>query len=151
MSSPARPPATGPDLCGLVLRADVYATVLAHAQSDHPVEANGLIAALAEDHTRQRAVPLRNVAREPHRHRADPAELLAQFRAMDERGEVPLAIYHSHTAGPACPSTLDVEHADDPSIWHVIVATGPPWTRSVRAYRITGGEVTEADVHVRSW
>jgi proteasome lid subunit RPN8/RPN11 len=57
----------------------------------------------------------------------------------------PLAIYHSHPAGPLIPSPTDIAEAFYPDSVYIIIslAQEPP---SARAFRITGGVVTEVEL-----
>jgi proteasome lid subunit RPN8/RPN11 len=75
----------------------------------------------------------------------DPDEQLAVWRSMDERGEQPVVIYHSHTATAAYPSKPDIAYASEYNAHYVIVATGtePP---EVRSYRIASGFAAEEAV-----
>jgi proteasome lid subunit RPN8/RPN11 len=71
---------------------------------------------------------------------------------MDDRDEVPVVIYHSHTATEAYPSRTDVSYASEPDAHYVLVSTretgsddGP---YELRSYRIVDGEITEEEVRV---
>ena len=57
----------------------------------------------------------------------------------------PLAIYHSHPAGPPIPSQTDIAEAFYPDSVYIIISLAhkPP---SVRAFRIAGGVVTEVEL-----
>jgi len=71
---------------------------------------------------------------------------------LDERGEEPVVIYHSHTHTQAFPSPTDRRLASEPGAHYVLVSTrmhgkeaGPV---DFRSFRIVDGEVTEEDVKV---
>ncbi len=49
-----------------------------------------------------------NAARSPTFFEFDSHDLLRLYRELDDRGEVPVVIYHSHTATPAYPSRTDI-------------------------------------------
>ena len=42
---------------------------------------------------------------------------------MDDRDEVPVVIYHSHTATEAYPSRTDVSYASEPAAHYVLIST----------------------------
>ena len=66
---------------------------------------------------------------------------------MDARGEVPVVIYHSHTATEAYPSRTDVSYASEPEAHYVLVSTRSE-EREFRSFRIVDGVVSEEDVNV---
>jgi [CysO sulfur-carrier protein]-S-L-cysteine hydrolase len=69
---------------------------------------------------------------------------------MDQRGEEPVVIYHSHTATEAYPSRTDIALAAEPAAHYVIVSTRDPDQAELRSFRITGGAVTEEDLRTPS-
>src|SRR3954451_238087 len=93
-----------------------------------------------------------NAASSPTFYEFDPTLLLRLYRDMDDRGEEPVVIYHSHTATEAFPSRTDIGLAMEPNAHYVLVSTrehgnsaGPV---EFRSYRIVDGVVTEEDVSV---
>jgi [CysO sulfur-carrier protein]-S-L-cysteine hydrolase len=96
----------------------------------------------------ERFVPMLNAARSPTFYEFDSADLLALYRDMDDRGEEPVVIYHSHTATEAYPSRTDVSLAQEPGAHYLLVSTREPGSAEVRSYRIVDGEVTEEEVRV---
>lgn len=131
----------------LQLHTDLAAAVVAHALADHPVEACGLLAGPPQGPP-VRVVSLRNAAASSECFRFDSREQLHAWREMDERGEVPLVFYHSHTASPAYPSQDDVRFASDPHAHYLIVSTVEPQRPVLRSFRIHGGRVTEETVRI---
>lgn len=93
-----------------------------------------------------------NAARSPTFYEFDSGDLLALYRELDERDEVPVVIYHSHTATEAYPSRTDVALAGEPEAHYVLISTretGPaegPF--EFRSFRIADGVVTEEPVVV---
>lgn len=69
------------------------------------------------------------------RYLIDPREQLGAFRAMDERGEELVAIYHSHPASQPFPSPTDRDEASYPDAVHVLVSLRAD-EPEVRAFRI---------------
>jgi proteasome lid subunit RPN8/RPN11 len=132
----------------LLLRRDLLDAVVAHARADHPDEACGVLAAPLGADRPSRHVPMTNAERSPTFYRFEPREQLAVWREMDDRDEVPLVVYHSHTATEPYPSRTDVALAVDPDAHYLLVSTRDPDTVEVRSYRIQDGVVREEEVAV---
>ena len=128
------------------LSPELVEQMLEHARRDHPDEACGVITG-ADYSTPSRFIPMVNAARSPTFYEFDSADLLQLYREMDDRDEVPAAIYHSHTATEAYPSRTDVAYASEPDAHYVLVSTsecgndeGP---YELRSFHIVDGQVTE--------
>ncbi|MEZ5117665.1 MAG: M67 family metallopeptidase [Candidatus Nanopelagicales bacterium] len=136
----------------LEIRQDLVDAIVAHARRDHPDEACGVVAGPEGSDRPERHVPMLNAARSTTFYEFDSGDLLRLYREMDERGEEPVVIYHSHTATEAYPSRTDVSLAMEPNAHYVLVSTretGPqdgPY--EFRSFRIVDGEVTEEEVAV---
>jgi len=110
--------------------------IIAHAREASPRECCGLIGGQIEGKA-QTIYRARNVAGDPlTNYEAAPEDLFAAQRAMRERSEQLLAIYHSHprSADPQ-PSATDVRLAYYPSAVYLIVGLGGP-EPCLRAFRI---------------
>lgn len=136
----------------LVITQDLVDAMVVHARRDHPDEACGIIAGAEGSDRPTRFVPMVNAARSPTFYEFDSMDLLKLYRDLDERGEVPVVVYHSHTATEAYPSRTDVAYASEPYAHYVLVSTretgnddGP---YELRSYRIVDGEITEEPVQV---
>lgn len=132
----------------LVIRRDLVDAMVAHARRDHPDEACGVIAGPECADRPQRLVEMENAERSPTFYRFDSAEQLRVWREMDAAGEVPVVIYHSHTATEAYPSRTDISYASEPDAHYVLVSTRDPEHHELRSFRIVDGEVTEEQVDV---
>jgi [CysO sulfur-carrier protein]-S-L-cysteine hydrolase len=132
----------------LTISADLRAQILAHARADHPDEACGVIAGPEGSDRPERFIPMLNAERSPTFYRFDSLEQLRVWREMDDRGEEPVVIYHSHTATEAYPSRTDVSYASEPGAHYVLVSTRDPDRDEFRSFRILDGEVSEEDVTV---
>jgi len=119
--------------------------VLAHARRDHPDEACGVIA--GRDGVPTRVVEMLNAERSPTFYRFDAQEQLRVWREMDDADEVPLVIYHSHTATEAHPSRTDISLAGEPDAHYLLVSTRST-ADEVRSFRIADGVVTEEQLEV---
>jgi proteasome lid subunit RPN8/RPN11 len=131
---------------------DIYDAIVAHAKKDHPDEACGVVAGPEGSDRPERFVPMVNAAGSPTFYEFDSHDLLALYKEMDDRDEVPVVIYHSHTATEAYPSRTDIGLAMEPDAHYVLVSTrehgnsdGPV---EFRSYKIVNGVVTEEEVSV---
>jgi proteasome lid subunit RPN8/RPN11 len=122
--------------------------IVAHARADHPDEACGVIAGPAGSDRPERFIPMLNAERSPTFYRFDSLEQLRVWREMDDSGEVPVVIYHSHTATQAYPSRTDISYASEPEAHYVLVSTAEADQAELRSYRIVAGEVTEEEVRI---
>jgi proteasome lid subunit RPN8/RPN11 len=114
--------------------------IIAHAREECPRECCGVIGGTA-DGAAQTIYRARNVAADPAvTYEAAPEDLFAAQRAMRERGEQLIAIYHSHPrATDPRPSPTDVRLAYYPSAVYFIVGLGSE-EPCVRAFRIKDHE-----------
>lgn len=136
----------------LTIDRATHDAIIAHARRDHPDEACGVVAGLEDSDVPARFIPMLNAAMSPTYYEFDSGDLLKLYRDMDDRGEVPVVIYHSHTSTEAYPSRTDIDRAQEPFAHYVLVSTrdgadqgGPV---EFRSYRIVDGEVTEEEVRV---
>ena len=115
--------------------------ILSHARRETPGECCGLIGGNSAD--TETIYPLRNAAADPLvTYEAAPEDLFAAQRAMRDRGEQLVAIYHSHprSKDPE-PSATDVRLAYYPSAVYFIVGLGDK-EPCLRAFRISEREGT---------
>jgi proteasome lid subunit RPN8/RPN11 len=138
----------------LTIDQATHDAIVAHARRDHPDEACGVVAGPEGSDRPERFVPMTNAAGSPTFYEFDSLELLALYREMDANDEVPVVIYHSHTATEAYPSRTDINLASEPHAHYVLVSTrehgnndGPV---EFRSYSIVDGRVTEEEVSVVS-
>jgi proteasome lid subunit RPN8/RPN11 len=111
--------------------------IITHARETEPQECCGLIGGTANG-LAQTIYRLRNVAGDPLvAYEAAPEDLFNAQRAMRERGEHLLAIYHSHPRSKdPRPSETDVRLAYYPSAVYFIVGLGGD-EPVLRAFRIS--------------
>ena len=114
--------------------------IVAHAREAAPHECCGLIGGTPEGRA-QTIYRARNLAADPEvTYEAAPEDLFAAQRAMRERREQLLAIYHSHPRSEdPQPSRTDVRLAYYPSAVYLIVGLGAA-EPCVRAFRISERE-----------
>ena len=133
-----------------------YDAIVAHARRDHPDEACGVVAGPEGSDRAERVVEMMNAARSPTFYEFDSGDLLRLYREMDDRDEVPVVVYHSHTATEAYPSRTDISYASEPFAHYVLVSTREHGEQTglagddveFRSFRIVDGQVTEEDVDV---
>ncbi|MBM9508806.1 Mov34/MPN/PAD-1 family protein [Actinacidiphila acididurans] len=130
----------------LTITKDLYDAIVAHARADHPDEACGIVAGPEGSDRPERFVPMQNAARSPTFYEFDSTDLLRLYRDMDDRGEEPVIVYHSHTATEAYPSRTDISYANEPGAHYVLVSTAEEF--QFRSFRIVDGHVTEEEVTV---
>ena len=102
-----------------------FREITKHATEQAPRECCGLVGGTADGSART-IYRMRNIAADPLvTYEAAPEDLFVAQRAMRERGEQLLAIYHSHprSADPK-PSETDVRLAYYPSAVYFIVGLG---------------------------
>ncbi len=116
--------------------------MVTQARADAPLETCGLLA--GQEGVAERVLPVPNVLRSPAEYRMDGQ---AFADAMVACNFEPLAIYHSHPAGPPTPSPTDIAQAFYPDSVYIIISLAhePP---SVRAFHIVQGRVTEIELEV---
>lgn len=132
----------------LVIRRDLVEAMVAHARADHPDEACGVIAGPEGSDRPERFVAMANAERSPTFYRFDSGEQLKVWRSMDDADEVPVVIYHSHTATEAYPSRTDISLASEPDAHYILVSTRDPDEHELRSYRIIDGVVTEESIDI---
>ncbi|WP_312871639.1 M67 family metallopeptidase [Amycolatopsis acididurans] len=132
----------------LRIRRELVDEIVSHARRDHPDEACGVIAGPEGSDRPERYIPMLNAARSPTFYEFDSADLLKLYREMDANDEVPVVIYHSHTATEAYPSRTDVSYASEPDAHYVLVSTRDPEQHEFRSFRIVDGEITEEPVEI---
>jgi [CysO sulfur-carrier protein]-S-L-cysteine hydrolase len=130
----------------LKISRELRGMIIAHARADHPDEACGVIAGPAGGDRPERFIPMQNAERSPTFYRFDSLEQLKVWREMDDQGEEPVVIYHSHTATEAYPSRTDISYASEPQAHYVLVSTRDEREAEFRSYRIIDGDVTEEPV-----
>jgi len=123
----------------VVIPDDVRAALVAHAESEAPNEACGLI--LLRDGRAERYEAGRNAASSPFRFELEFDDPEVWF-AEDDGYE--LAVFHSHLSSPARPSRTDVENI---GLWekrpYLILSLR---TGDLAAFRIEGGRTTEIEL-----
>ena len=139
---------------GLTLPRGVADALLAHARTELPNEACGLLAGAFDAAGVGVATsfhPARNVEASALRYNVHPEDLVRIVFAIDEAGEDLVAIFHSHTRSPAIPSATDRRTAQYDRPFYLLaslsVQHAPPES-ALRAWRIVGGHTFEVPVRI---
>jgi proteasome lid subunit RPN8/RPN11 len=133
------------------ISAGLLQEIIDAARGGVPNEACGLLAApsyVADGGNPTRYIALRNAAESPYRYMIDPEEQLRVWLELEDGGEVPWAIVHSHVALPAKPSATDVGLAFFPDSLYLICSLADPERPTVRAWSIRDDTVTEVPLAV---
>jgi len=121
--------------------------MIAHAREEEPNEACGIIAGV--DGRATELYRMANAAASPYRYEMDGRAVLDLLRALEDKGEEFLVIYHSHTKTEAYPSPTDVRLAAGwPDQYFVLVSLAQPQAPVVRAFRIHDSQITEHELLV---
>lgn len=134
----------------LQISSELVAALWEHSEREHPIEACGVIAGSASDRRPARHIPMENSAHSPTFYEFESKALLTLYRELDDRGEVPVVIYHSHTSTEAYPSRTDIAYAGEPEAHYVLLSTREAIAdrSEFRSFRIVNGEVSEEPVEI---
>jgi len=140
--SAAQPGARDP----LQLPRAIYEAMLQEARGAPREEVCGLLGGRGD--TAGRYYPVRNIAADPRcEFLMEPGAQIDAMRAMRERGESLLAIFHSHPDSPAAPSALDLARAAYPDTIYLIAATAGK-EPAMNAYYYDGKDFEQIDIHI---
>lgn len=88
--------------------------------------------------------PIKNIAQCPEqRFLLDAKEQIAALAQMRNQGEELFAIYHSHPAAPATPSTADLEQAAYPDALYLIISLNTKGVLEMRGFKIDHQNASE--------
>jgi [CysO sulfur-carrier protein]-S-L-cysteine hydrolase len=132
------------------ISAELVQAIIDAARESLPNEACGLLVAAAyagDGGSPTRYVAMRNAAESPYRYMIDAEEQLRVWLELEDAGEVPWAIVHSHVASVAVPSATDVGLAFFPDSLYVICSLADEMP-VLRGWSIRDGAVTEVPLAV---
>ncbi|MFL5846752.1 MAG: Mov34/MPN/PAD-1 family protein [Solirubrobacteraceae bacterium] len=127
------------------IAADLLDQVVEHARRDAPDECCGLIG--VRDGAASSVHAAENLAHSPFRFEIGGKDLL-QAMHLDDGGEAPGAIYHSHTRSEPYPSQTDINFAKEWPGWEWLIVGLAGDEPVVRSYLIENGVVREVEVTV---
>ncbi|MGN1090616.1 MAG: M67 family metallopeptidase [Huintestinicola sp.] len=122
------------------LKKSDYEKILAHAVSELPNEACGLIAGEinGEDKIIKEVYLLTNTDASNEHFSLDPKEQLAAVKDMRSKGLSPLGNWHSHPESPSRPSEEDKRLAYDSKASYMILSLMEREKPVLNSFRITG-------------
>ncbi len=124
-----------------ITKAD-YEKLVAHAVSELPNEACGLIAGkiAGEDKIIEKVYLLTNIDKSNEHFSLDPKEQLAAVKDMRERGLTPLGNWHSHPESPSRPSEEDKRLAYDKTASYLILSLMDRENPVLNSFHIDGAD-----------
>jgi proteasome lid subunit RPN8/RPN11 len=106
------------------LSRDTYDAIVDHARDGVPEEVCGVLGGdYGSDATHVvSAHPAENAAETPEtEYYIDPKKQLELMETIEDLGRDVVSFYHSHPAGPSCPSDTDIARATWPGLSYLIV------------------------------
>jgi proteasome lid subunit RPN8/RPN11 len=126
------------------IRAEILKEMLAHARREPHVECCGLLA--GRDGVITTIFPATNSLASATVYEIAPRELFQLFRTIREQGLAHLGQYHSHLDTENVPSPTDIEQAGYPDQAYFIVSLLADAPKTIRAFSICNGNVSEVEV-----
>ena len=122
------------------LKRTDHEKILAHAKSELPNEACGLIAGRVEDGVKiiEKVYLLTNVDHSNEHFTLDPKEQLAAVKDMRANGLAPLGNWHSHPESPSRPSEEDKRLTYDSKASYMILSIMNEQEPVLNSFKITG-------------
>lgn len=127
------------------LPPEIRAAIVAHARAESPRECCGVIAGVSGE--AREIYRLQNLSEGNAFYEIDPAQLFElEFSTLPRSGLSVVAIYHSHPASEAYPSTTDVALAAWPDAVYLICSLSDPGTPVIRGFTIIDDRIAEVRV-----
>ncbi|MGN0632449.1 MAG: M67 family metallopeptidase [Oscillospiraceae bacterium] len=122
--------------------------ILAHAKSELPNEACGLIAGRVEDGVKiiEKVYLLTNIDHSNEHFTLDPKEQLAAVKDMRANGLSPLGNWHSHPESPSRPSEEDKRLAYDSKASYMILSLMNEQEPVLNSFKISDGSVQKEEL-----
>ena len=125
-----------------------YERILAHARSEAPVEACGLIAGTTDGVNKdiKKVYILTNTDHAEEHFTLDPKEQLAAVKDMRANGLVPLGNWHSHPVSPSRPSEEDKRLAFDSKASYLILSLMDKDAPVLNSFHIEGNDAYKEEL-----
>lgn len=136
---------------GLTVPRAIAELLLAHARSELPNEACGILSGSLAEAAAVAFHPARNEEASPLRYSVHGEDLVRITYEIDEAGQDLVAIFHSHTRSPAVPSATDRRSAMYPDAIYLLATLADPDAApegALRAWRIVDGEADEVPLEL---
>lgn len=127
-----------------------YEKIVAHALSELPNEACGLIAGNTngEDKRIEKVYLLTNIDKSNEHFSLDPKEQLAAVKDMRSLGLSPLGNWHSHPESPSRPSDEDKRLAYDKTASYLILSLMDREKPVLNSFHIDGNEAQREELKI---
>lgn len=140
------PELSDPGWSGLWISEAQRREMVAHALSEFPLEACGLLVG-SPDGVVEGFHRCENVAASSKLYTVSPRDMLRVDRQAEDAGLEVIGVTHSHTHTDPYPSPTDVAQAPDPG-WHYLIVSLRDDAPMIRSFRIIDGEISEEPVSV---
>ena len=127
-----------------------FEQIVAHAKSELPNEACGLIAGRVDGEVKvvEKVYFLTNVDRSNEHFSLDPKEQLAAVKDMRANGFAPLGNWHSHPKSPSRPSDEDKRLAYDSKASYMILSLMDKNEPVLNSFKIEGESAEKEDLQI---
>lgn len=127
-----------------------YEKILAHAESELPNEACGLIGGVFEDGVKviKKVYLLTNTYQSNEHFSMDPREQLSAIKDMRANGLVPLGNWHSHPESPSRPSDEDKRLAYDSKASYMILSLMDRENPVLNSFHISGADAEKEQLEI---
>lgn len=125
-----------------------FEKILAHAESELPNEACGLIGGVIEDGVKiiKKVYLLTNIDHSNEHFSLDPKEQLAAVKDMRAQGISPLGNWHSHPESPSRPSEEDKRLAYDSRASYMILSLMNRDEPVLNSFKISGSDAEKEEL-----
>lgn len=125
-----------------------FEKILAHAESELPNEACGLIGGVIEDGVKiiKKVYLLTNIDHSNEHFSLDPKEQLAAVKDMRAQGISPLGNWHSHPESPSRPSEEDKRLAYDSKVSYMILSLMNRDEPVLNSFKINGSDAEKEEL-----
>lgn len=127
-----------------------YEKILAHAESELPNEACGLIGGVFKDGVKviKKVYLLTNTDKSNEHFSMDPREQLSAIKDMRANGLVPLGNWHSHPESPSRPSDEDKRLAYDSKASYMILSLMDRENPVLNSFHISGADAEKEQLEI---
>ena len=135
----------------ITISAKDYENLGAHAKSELPNEACGLIAGTITENNKeiQKVYLLTNIDKSNEHFSLDPKEQLASIKDMRANGLSPLGNWHSHPETPSRPSDEDKRLAYDSKASYLILSLMDRDNPVLNSFHIEGNSSTKEELIIK--
>lgn len=130
----------------IIIKKDLADILIQYCQKEFPNEACGILAGSGEQISK--IYEMVNADSSPESFLMDTKEQLKVMKGIRNSGLEMIAIYHSHVASAAYPSSKDLESAFYPDASYVIVTLKDKNNPGIRSFKIREGKITEEEVRI---